>query len=159
MISTSTHAKQRGRPQTGEAQSAAERMRRFRARRRAAGLRAVTRYEPPPRSRLTAAELDRRVIEARALALHCIAAQKIDADRSLLTKVRNRLAYWKRNCRDEAPLAALDEWADLLSRPWAAIAVFITDPAPDAARLRRISPFEVVLSPRERKRVYAAFAP
>ena len=53
----------------------------------------------------------------------------------------------------------MDDWEEVLSRPWAAIAVFITDPSSEAAGLRRVSPFDIVLSPPERRRVYAAFAP
>jgi hypothetical protein len=157
MISTSTRSLKRGRPPTGDAQSPAERMRRYRARRRAAGFRAVTRYEPRARARLSAGELDARVVAARELALHCLAAKTIDADRALLTKVRARLQYWSRNHKEERPPAVLREWDELLSKPWAAIALFITDPASEPARLRRLSPFTIVLNPRERKRVFSAF--
>jgi len=149
----------RGRPYAGDAQSPAARMRGYRRRKRAAGFQAVAFYEPPPRTLLTSTELDRRIIDARSLALHCLAAKKIDADQRLLTKVRQRLEYWRRNHGEEAPPRRLEEWDYILSKPWPAIAVFITDPAPGAARLRRASPFEIVLSPRDRKRVYAAFSP
>src|SRR5215212_7877805 len=101
---------QRGRPPTGEAQTPAERMRRYRARQRAAGLRAVTRYEPPPRARLVAGELDNRIVAARDLAVHCLAAKKIDANRRLLAKVQRQLQYWLRNYNEEAPLTVLCEW-------------------------------------------------
>src|SRR5688572_12189380 len=144
MVST-PHSKA-GRPVTGEAQTAAERMRRYRSRQRAAGLRAVTRYEAPLPARLSPTELDRRIIDARSLAVHCLAAKKIDADRALLARVRQRLDYWRRNYGEEAPPAALDDWAEVLSKPWGAIALFMTDPKPDAARLRRTSPFDVVLT-------------
>src|SRR5688572_33313860 len=86
-----------GRSINGEAQSPAQRMRRYRARRRAAGFRLVARYEASPRTRLSASELDQRIIQARALALHCLAAKKIDEDRALLKRVRQRLDYWRRN--------------------------------------------------------------
>jgi len=157
MISTSTKSLKRGRPPTGKAQSPAERMRRYRAGRRSAGFRAVTRYEPRPRTRLSVGELDARVIAARDLALHCLAAKKIDVDRALLAKVRARLEYWSRNHKQERAPAVLSEWAAVLSKPWAAIALFITDPACEAGRLRRFSPFAVVLSSRERERVFSAF--
>ena len=157
MVSTS-HPKV-GRPVTGEAQTAAERMRRYRSRQRAAGLRAITRYEASLPARLSPPELDRRIIDARSLALHCLAAKKIDANRALLTRVRQRLDYWRRNYGQEAPPAVLDAWAEVLSKPWGAIALLITDSKPDAARLRRTSPFDIVLTERERKRIYTAFAP
>ena len=156
---TSSSVAKRGRPPSGEAQSAAERMRRYRKRRKAAGLRLVARYEPPARVKLTATELDRRIIEARDLALHCLAAKKVDTDRTLLGKVRRRLEYWRRNYKEDAPPATLNDWAEVLSKPWGAIAVFITGGAPEAARLRHSSPFDIVLTARERKRVYSAFAP
>jgi hypothetical protein len=118
----------------------------------------VTRYETPPRARLSAGEVDRRIIAARDLALHCLAAKKIDVDRTLLAKVRNRLEYWHRNYKEGPPPTVLCEWAEVLSRPWSAIALFITDPTRDAARLRRFSPFDIALTALERKRIYAAFA-
>jgi hypothetical protein len=147
----------RGRPPTGEAQTPAERMRRYRARQRAAGLRVVTRYEPPPRARLSAHDLESRIIDARALALHCAAAKMIESDRTRLTKVRRRLEYWRRNYKGEQPPAVLDDWAEILALPWTAIALFIIGWDHDAARLSRHSPFEVVLSARQLKRIYAAF--
>jgi hypothetical protein len=133
-------------------------MRRYRARQRAAGLRAITRYEPPRRSRLSAHELESRIIEARDLALHCAAAKLIDANRALLTKVHRRLEYWRRNYKEERRPTILDDWAEMLSEPWGAIAFFITGRDHEATRLRRRSPFEVVLSPRQHKRIYSAFA-
>lgn len=96
-------------------------MRRYRARQRAAGLRVVTRYEPPPRARLSARNLESRILEARDLALHCAAAKMIDSDRALLTTVRGRLEYWHRNYKDEQPPTVLDDWAEILSRPWTAM--------------------------------------
>ena len=59
----------RGRPYTGEAQSPATRMRGYRRRKRAAGFQAVTIYERPARTVLTSTELERRIIDARGLAL------------------------------------------------------------------------------------------
>ena len=146
----------RGRPPTGEAMTAAERMRRYRARRRAAGLRAVTRFELPPRTTLSGIALDHRIIEARSLAMHCLAAKKIDEQSSLIDKVRRTLENWRRNYGQRPP-RALNEWSDILSWPWPAIAAFITDAGERPTRLRQSSPFTVVLDPGERKRIYAAF--
>ena len=158
MVSASTQLSKRGRPPTGKAQTAAERMRRYRARRRALGLRAVTRYESPPPARLRAGELDARLVEARDLALRCLAAKKIDQRRPLLNKVRARLEYWRRNYTEEPPPATLDRWADVLSGTWPAIALLMMAQTPEAARLRRLTPFAVVLTANERKRIYSAFA-
>jgi len=147
----------RGRPPTGSAQSPAQRMRRYRARQRAAGLRAVTRMEAPVRS-LTGGALRHRIIEARSLAMHCLAAQKIMLDPALLERVRRTLDAWRARYAKDAP-RTLDEWAVILRRPWPQIAAFITDPGERATRLRQSTPFAGVLGVRERERVYAAFRP
>jgi len=147
----------RGRPPSGSAQSPAERMRRYRERQRAAGLRAVTRMEAPVRS-LSGGALQHRIIEARSLAMHCLAAQKIMLDPALLERVRRTLAAWRARYGEDVP-RALDEWAAILRRPWPQIAAFITDPGEHATRLRQSTPFAGVLGARERERIYAAFRP
>ena len=147
----------RGRPPTGSAQSPAQRMRRYRKRQRAAGLRAVTRMETPVRT-LSGGALKHRIIEARSLAMHCLAAQKIMHDPALLDRVRRTLGAWRARYGRDAP-RAMDEWANILRRPWPQIAAFITDPGEHATRLRQSTPFAGVLGVRERKRIYAAFRP
>ena len=154
-IVTPTAPYRRGRPPTGQAQSAAERMRRYRARQRAAGLRAVTRLEARVRA-LSGGALKHRVIEARSLAMHCLAAQKIERDPAFLDKVRKTLENWRARYGDGMP-RALDEWQHILREPWPAIAALITDPGERATRLRQSTPFAGVLTARERERVYAAF--
>lgn len=145
----------RGRPPTGHAQTAAERMRRYRVRQRAAGLRAVTRMETPVRT-LSGGALKHRIIEARSLAMHCLAAQKIERNLALLDQVRWTLKTWRSRYGEDMP-RALDEWQAILRRPWPGIAAFITDQGERATRLRQSTPFAGVLSARERERVYAAF--
>jgi hypothetical protein len=147
----------RGRPPTGSAQSPAERMRRYRERQRAAGLRPVTRMEAPVRT-LTAGALKHRIVEARSLAMHCLAAQKIMLDPALLDSVRRTLDAWRARYDKDAP-RALDEWAAILRLPWPQIAAFITDPGERATRLRQSTPFAGILDARERERIYAAFRP
>lgn len=145
----------RGRPPTGNAQSPGQRMRSYRERQRAAGLRAVTRMEVPVRT-LSGGALKHRIIEARSLAMHCLAAQKIMLDPALLDRVRSTLNVWHARYGEDAP-RSLDEWAAILRRPWPQIAAFITDAGERATRLRQSTPFAGVLSVRERERVYAAF--
>ncbi len=145
----------RGRPPTGQAQSAAERMRRYRARQRAAGLRTVTRFEAPATT-LPGGALKHRIIEARSLAMHCLAAQKIERDPALLDKVRATLENWRARYGDDMP-RALDEWDRILREPWPTIAALITDAGERSTRLRQSTPFAGVLTARERERVYAAF--
>ena len=147
----------RGRPPTGSAQSPAQRMRRYRERQRAAGLHAVTRMEVPVRT-LSGGALKHRIIEARSLAMHCLAAQKIMRDPALLDRVRRTLNAWRVRYGKDAP-RALIEWAAILRRPWPQIAAFITDPGERATRLRQSTPFAGVLGVGERRRVYAAFRP
>jgi hypothetical protein len=132
-------------------------MRRYRARQRAAGLRTVRRVEAgsPAMSRHALAH---RILEARSLAMHCLAAQKIEREPALLEKVRSTLAGWCLKYGSQAPRALL-EWRRILKRPWPEIAALITDPGERATRLRQSTPFAGVLSESERQRVYAAFRP
>src|SRR5258708_6114851 len=92
-----------GRPPTGRAQSAAERMRRYRARQRAAGLRMATRWQPARPAAISPGALKHRIIEARSLAMHCLIARKIEADRRLLAAARRNLPTWIARHRPRAP--------------------------------------------------------
>ena len=154
MVTTSRRGP--GRPPTGRALTAAERMQRYRVRQRAAGLRAATRWQPATAAPLTPGLLKHRVIEARSLAMHCVIAQRIAADPALLDVARRNLAAW-RSRYGNSPPRALEEWREILERPWPDIAALITDPGESAARLRQSSPFAGVLTPAERKRLYEAF--
>lgn len=132
-------------------------MRRYRARQRAAGLRVVTRLDAPTTA-LSGGAIRHRIIEARSLAMHCLAAQKIERDPAILERVRGTLAGWRARYGKDVP-RALDEWRDVLRLPWGEIAALMTDPGERATRLRQSTPFAGVLSPGERKRIYAAFRP
>ena len=147
-----------GRPLTGRAMSAAERMRRYRARQRAAGLRPAVRWQSAAPASLTPGHLRHRLIEARSLAMHCLIAQKIAAEPRLLEVASRNLAAWRLRYGGSLP-RALDEWQEILRRPWPHIAALMTAPGETAARLRQSSPFAGVLTPAERKRVYEAFRP
>jgi hypothetical protein len=131
-------------------------MRRYRARQRAAGLRVATRWQPARSAAISPGLLKHRIIEARSLAMHCLIARKIGADRKLLDAARRNLATWIARYGDGAP-RALDEWREILARPWPEIAALITDAGEPAVRLRQSSPFAGVLTPAERRRVYEAF--
>lgn len=139
------------RPRTGKALSAAERVRRYRLRRRAAGLRAVTRWQSG-----TPSWSDHRIAEARSLALHVLAARHIAADPRLLERARATLQRWLARHGDRAP-AALREWQALLERPWQEVAARATELSEDAARLRQSSPLATLLTEAERRRVHDAF--
>ena len=130
-------------------------MRSYRARQRAAGLRTVARVEARVPV-LLAGALTHRVLEARSLAMHCLAARKVARNPKLLKAVRRTLATWRARYACAVP-RALDEWQLILGRPWPEIAAFMTDPGERATRLRQSTPFAGVLTARERERVYAAF--
>ncbi|MEK6244536.1 MAG: hypothetical protein AABM33_08525 [Pseudomonadota bacterium] len=136
---------------TGKALSDAERMRRYRARRRAAGLRSVRSWAPrePVWS-------DHRIAEARSLVMHVLAARRIGADPALLARARETVYRWLQRY-GERPPAALLEWRTLLERPWPQIAARATDLTEEGARLRQSSPLATLLSAAERRRIHDAF--
>lgn len=139
------------RPSTGRALSDAERMRRYRARRRAAGLRPERGWAPsdPTWS-------DHRIAEARSLAMHVLAARRIGEDPALLARARATLERWLARY-GERPPAALTEWQALLRRPWPQVAARATALTEEGARLRQSSPLATVLSEPERRRIHDAF--
>jgi hypothetical protein len=64
-------------------------MRRYRARRRAAGLRLERRWVPAAGPRVTAPPLsDHRILDARSLAMHALIARKIARDARLIDVAR-----------------------------------------------------------------------
>jgi hypothetical protein len=138
-------------PRSAKALSAAERMRRYRARRREAGLRTTTRWAPrvPVWS-------DHRIAEAKSLALHVLAARRVTSDPRLLGRARTTLGRWLERY-GERPPAALTEWRDLLAQPWPVVAARATELSEDAARLRQSSPLATLLTEAERRRVHDAF--
>lgn len=145
----------RGRPPTGTAMTAADRMRRMRERRKAEGLQPVVSWVPraaPARPGYSS----HRLLEARSLAMHAVIAEKIERDPTLLDVPRNNLKRWKARWEIEAP-AWHGEWCEIMSRPWPEVAAIITEPSEEGARLRQSSPFAGVLSAAERKRIYEAF--
>src|SRR6266702_3014252 len=140
-----------GRPLTGQAVSAVVRIRLHPERRRAAGLRLVTRWRAG-----TSSWSDQRVAEARSLALHALAARRIAEDPRLLERSRATVKRWLERYGEQPP-AALREWQELLERPWQEVAAKATELSEDAARLRQSSPLGTLLSQAERRRVYDAF--
>jgi hypothetical protein len=130
-------------------------MRRYRARRRAAGLRLERRWVPAAGSRTGSPFSDHRILDARSLALHALIARKIARAPGLLDIARRNLDRWRAARGTEPP--ALAEWRAILARPWREVAAVLTDPGEEATRLRQSSPFAGVLSAAERRRIYEAF--
>jgi len=126
-------------------------MRRYRARRRAAGLRARITWAPsiPLWS-------DHRIAEARSLALHVAAVRRIDAQPELLERARATLRRWLEQQGEPAP-RALMEWKRLLARPWPEIAARATALTEEGARLRQSSPLATLLDAAARWRIHEAF--
>jgi hypothetical protein len=145
----------RGRPSTGRAVSAADRMRRMRERRKAEGLKPVVSWVPKATSARPAYSMH-RLLEARSLAMHAVIAHKIERDPKLLEVPRNNLKRWNARWEHEVP-AWYDEWCAIMNRPWPDIAAIITEPSEEGARLRQSSPFAGVLTTEERRRIYEAF--
>lgn len=134
--------------------SAAERMRLMRKRRKAAGFRSVSVWQP--RKAVPAPYSSHRLLEARSLAMHALVAHKIERDPKLLDIAHANLARWRERWNEEPP-AWFQEWRAILRRSWPEIASLITEPSEDGARLRQSSPFAGVLTPAERSRIYEAF--
>lgn len=135
--------------------TAAERMRRMRERRKAAGLKSVVSWVSPEPA-VRAGYSTHRLLEARSLAMHAVIAQKIERDRQLLDVPRNNLKRWRARW-ERRPPAWHDEWTEILKRPWSEIAAIMTEPSEEGARLRQSSPFPGVLTAAERRRIYEAF--
>ena len=148
-------AKRRGRPPKDSSISAAERMRAYRERKRAAGLKVVRRWEPVE-GKVVLQYSDHRILDARSLAMHCKIAQKISSNPELLDKARANLERWSAKSKDPQP-KYLREWEQILERPWPEIAELITSMSEEATRLRSSSPFAGVLSAEERDQIYEAF--
>jgi hypothetical protein len=148
-------AKNRGRPPKANALTAAARMRAYRKRRRDAGFRSSRQWVPAD-GEGGGRYSDHRILDARSLAMHCKIAQKISLDSKLLEIAKRNLARWTKKSTGQKP-AYLQEWRDILDRPWLEIAEIITSMNEESTRLRSSSPFAGVLDDQERQRIYAAF--
>lgn len=144
-----------GRPPSPDAKTAAERMRSYRARKRAAGLKSVVTWMPAAGD-AEPVYSDHSLLDARSLALHALIARKIADDPGLLEVARRNLARWRARDPERAP-DYLDDWSRILDKPADRVAGFITSLSPEAVRLRQSSPFAGILTPAERKRIYDAF--
>lgn len=145
----------RGRPSTGSAIPAAERMRRLRERRKAAGLKPVVAWVPSE-AETAPTYSSHRLLEARSLAMHAVIARKIERDPTLLQIAHKNVQRWAAQRGSDTP-AWLTEWREILGQPWRRIAALITEPSENGARLRQSSPFAGVLTQQERWRIYEAF--
>ena len=136
--------------------SAADRMRRYRARKRAAGLHQERRWVAEGEE-FREVFSDHSILDARSLAMHCLIARKLARDPELMEIPRRNLAAWKKARPKAERPRCLDQWAEILRRPWPEIAALLVSTSERATRLRQSSPFAGVLTPTERRRVYEAF--
>ncbi len=136
MRDTSSTSRGRGRPVTGKAVSAAERMRQLRARRRSQGLRPVVKWVPAQQQQDSPTSWsDHRIQEIRSLAVHAVIAAKIDRDQKLLAIPKRNLQRWRARFETKPP-RWWHEWHRILERPWAEIAPYLVDAGETATRLR-----------------------
>src|SRR5690242_3376570 len=96
-----TSSRNRGRPPTGRALSAAERMRRMRQRRRAAGLKLQSQWVHDGGS--TAPYSDHCRLDVRSLAMHTLIARKLARAPGLLAVARENLRRWRERWGDDTP--------------------------------------------------------
>lgn len=136
--------------------SAAERMRRLRARRKAAGLKPVVAWVPRTSEESLPIYSSHRLIEARSLAMHALIARKLSRNPALLELARKNIDRWRLRFTDHVPLW-LEEWSELLKQPWERVAALIVEPSENASRLRQSTPFTGILSNAERWKIYDAF--
>jgi len=127
----------------------------MRARRKASGFRAVTRWEE--KAALPSVFSSHRLHEARSLAMHAAIARKIDREPGLLEVARGNLRRWRQLEAHRPTPEWLKEWSAVLKKSWPEIASLMVELSERAARLRQSSPFAGLLSAVERERIYEAF--
>jgi hypothetical protein len=135
--------------------TAAERMKRMRARRKATGFKSIAAWVPDPATS-SAPYSTHRLHDARSLAMHVLIAEKIGSDPQLLSIARENLRRWRARWPGQPP-AWFEQWQEIVSWPWPRIAALITEQSERAIRLRQSSPFAGVLDEEERKRIHDAF--
>lgn len=145
----------RGRPKIARPLTPAERMKAYRARKRAAGLKQVSEWVPnlDDDSQVYS---DHRILDARSLAMHCKIAQKISKNPELIDIPLRNLERWRHRSGGKPP-RYIDEWQRILEQPWPKVAAMISSCSENATRLRQSSPFAGVLNSKERKLIYEAF--
>lgn len=99
---------------------------------------------------------DHQLLDARSLALHCLVARRLVAEPELVAKASENLSRWRQKVPDSAA-AWFGEWEKVLRLTPRQIAAFLAEMSPEAIRLRQSSPFVVLVTKEERKRVFAAF--
>ncbi len=130
-------------------------MRRYRQRRRKAGMKPVVQWQTDGQRSATPYS-EHRLAEARSLAMHARIAQELLRDPAVIEHARRNLRRWTAAKPGPRPQWHA-EWAAWLRRPPAELAGVMTELTERGARLRQSSPFAGVLSETERRRIHDAF--
>ena len=72
--------------------------------------------------------------------------EKIDGDQGLLSRVKTWLGARPESC--------LDEWRELLERPWNQVRAALLEDSEGGRQRRQNSPFVGILTPQERWAIY-----
>ena len=96
-------------------------------------------------------------IDARSLDMARIVVERIDAERSLFRVAHENLERWRR--RDGELSRALEEWTQLLKRPWSEIREILLDESDEGQRLRSSNPFSGIVTEEERLKIIARHPP
>lgn len=94
--------------------------------------------------------------EARSLALHLLAVQKILRQPELFNRLQGTLDHWHSLSSVAQPLLA--EWQRLVDEGMAAALAAATDPSETGRDLRRSSPFACILTDEERVAVLSSWS-
>jgi hypothetical protein len=92
-----------------------------------------------------------RIAEARSLAYHRAIADRLAGEPGILARARERVLGWLVSHPDAHYAQA---WSDVLQRPIAEVAAFLTNDGERATELRQSTPFAGALDPRERWRIW-----
>lgn len=132
-------------------------MRHWRKRQRARGLKPVVTWIAR-RGAACAPPMERRLHEARILALCVMAVDKIERNPGLLDVVYRNFERWESRERviSGRPIRL---WRKVLRLPWPRIAQLLTEQSLNGPELRSIAPLFGVLTARERRRIARAFQP
>ena len=95
-------------------------------------------------------------IEARSLALHRAIAEKLRLHPDLLAIAHDNLKRWMAEPGHSQPY--FEEWQRILANPFEKILTLIVEDSGRMTALRQCTPFAGVLTPRERWKLYDAFA-
>jgi hypothetical protein len=141
---------------SGRAVPPAGRMRLWRKRQRARGLKPVVSWVARSGAAAAATPLQRRVHEAKMLALCVMTVEKIDRIPTLLDVVYRNFERWESRERIVTG-RSIRLWRKLLAQPWPRIAELLTEQSKAGLELRTIAPLFGVLTARERRRIARAF--